>query len=511
MDSTNSSRTYSHTNLFTTAGRTGPADVPAPQSSSTSTLDDLDRWASGEENGAKAAEIIRAWLAKNDSSAVLNLSGLGLKSLPPLPHGLEKLMANKNQLTVIPEHHLPASLTAIDVHNNQLVALPETLPIASLRLLNAANNLLKSVSASAMVLDPACKIYLRANALDEATLLRLYGPELNSNGLRQPSAARLASAPQQAAAQGTGAPMQATALPTGVLPAAPDIGQGASTLPDVSGFTIFLNHVRHTVCCQNPAFRKQLAHLVTQMAADPVLDTKACSLAGELGPELKMATQQRYQLAYVFHKLQLFATDRDIASGRFEGRAADVVLHARRKFRADAVESRAAKFLWPAMQNKQDARNQLAGSVAAKMSRELDLGFDMTALNDPNESPEPDPFRTIMIANNVKNDEISDFASYLSAHDAYPGSLLKHADPQLATILSRTTDENGNQLAGTALTAMHLQDLKNYFAASGLPDATMPVWEWNANPDRFQSQFAPHGGGPSIPMTSNPVDNCKMQ
>ncbi|MFL6715607.1 MAG: hypothetical protein ACJ8G3_04515 [Burkholderiaceae bacterium] len=58
---------------------------------------------------------------------------------------------------------------------------------------------------------------------------------------------------------------------------------------------------------------------------------------------------------------------------------------------------------------------------------------------------------------------------------------------------------------------MHLQDLKNYFAASGQPDPTLPVWEWNADPDRFQSQFAPHGGGPGISMTSKPVDNCKMQ
>lgn len=68
----------------------------------------------------------------------LDLSGLGLTTVPPLPPDLEKLDLGDNQLSRLPDH-LPKALRSLGVARNQLDALPANLP-AQLQKLYANEN-----------------------------------------------------------------------------------------------------------------------------------------------------------------------------------------------------------------------------------------------------------------------------------------------------------------------------------------------------------------------------------
>jgi hypothetical protein len=506
----NSSSSASYANFSSSAGLTGRADIAAHQPDATGYLARLETWAASEENGAKAIAVIKSWLAKGSNTTILNLSELGLQSLPPLPQGLEKLMAHHNRLSSVPENQLPASLKAIDIHNNQITALPEALPITNLRLLNAANNQIQSLSGGALILHPDCKVYLRGNAIDESVLCKLYGPELNATGMRQYSSS--SQAPRQAdAGRETAAKVRTLAdtLPMAELPQGFSIEELASKLPDVDAFCVLLKHLRDTASFQDPTFRQLLAQVTTQIVSDPELGAKACSLAQELKHPLDMKSLQRYQVAYIFHKLRLHAIDREIVNGGFAGRSADVVRHLRRKFRAQAVETETSGYLWPDLRGQQGYRNQITGSVMVKMSAAMDLAVDMTHVNDAKEFCDPEPLRTLSISSAVKNQEIREFTSYLAAHDSPAAILLKHANPQIAAIMNRVTDADGNLISGDALTAMHLQDLKDYFVANGIPDPTLPVWKQNNNPGSFTFNGTGPNGAANFEIKEVPT--CKTQ
>ncbi len=86
------------------------------------------------------AERIRVWVADGDAFQELDLSGLGLSSLPALPPTLRRLNARDNQLVTLPAT-LPDSLRVIDVSSNQLTSLPEHLPAELQTLIATFNNL----------------------------------------------------------------------------------------------------------------------------------------------------------------------------------------------------------------------------------------------------------------------------------------------------------------------------------------------------------------------------------
>jgi hypothetical protein len=87
----------------------------------------------------QAAERIRQHIESKQT--YLNLSCLGLTSLPELPQGLTELDAGSNQLTSLPE--LPQALTHLSVYGNRLTSLPE-LP-QCLKMLSAHSNQLTSL------------------------------------------------------------------------------------------------------------------------------------------------------------------------------------------------------------------------------------------------------------------------------------------------------------------------------------------------------------------------------
>lgn len=80
-------------------------------------------------------------IERSKATKVLDLSNLGLTSLPELPVGLKWLGCQNNCLTRLPE--LPVGLGVLYCHNNQLKTLPE-LPV-SLNTLYCHNNQLTTL------------------------------------------------------------------------------------------------------------------------------------------------------------------------------------------------------------------------------------------------------------------------------------------------------------------------------------------------------------------------------
>ena len=100
----------------------------------------------------------------------LNLSRLGLKTLPPLPKELLYLNCEDNMLETLPDP-LPPGLLSLDCKNNQLTHLPETLPVSIFSIACDRNNL---VRLPAVLPDQLSHINVDFNRLTElpATLPR---------------------------------------------------------------------------------------------------------------------------------------------------------------------------------------------------------------------------------------------------------------------------------------------------------------------------------------------------
>jgi Leucine-rich repeat (LRR) protein len=85
---------------------------------------------------------IDAWLVHGDPSEELDLSSLGLETLPPLPDTVALLLCGNNRLTELPD--LPSSLSELRCSDNQLTRLPAVLP-SSLLILDCVNNKLTAL------------------------------------------------------------------------------------------------------------------------------------------------------------------------------------------------------------------------------------------------------------------------------------------------------------------------------------------------------------------------------
>jgi hypothetical protein len=166
------------------------------------------------------------------------------------------------------------------------------------------------------------------------------------------------------------------------------------------------------------------------------------------------------------------------------------------------------KQLYPEYRELQDRRNRVSGSVAAAINTACDLGFDMFGVTKWNGRIEPDEVMPWIYNNMVKQEECERFAQYLCKHGSLAAQLLGHADPQIAAIMSKTTDAMGNTVSEDALTAMHLQDLKDYFDHTGQPDLTLPGWDMSKEPLKANIKYTDKGfEGGWVPQN----DSCKMQ
>ena len=81
----------------------------------------------------------RIELCLENKSTTLDLSGLGLKSIPNnLPNSLQRLNCSHNQITSI-SNNLPNSLQRLNCSFNQITSIPNNLP-NSLQILECDNN-----------------------------------------------------------------------------------------------------------------------------------------------------------------------------------------------------------------------------------------------------------------------------------------------------------------------------------------------------------------------------------
>lgn len=83
---------------------------------------------------------IEEWISKENVKATLNLDGLGLEDIPPVPENVERLNVDGNKIKYLRLDQLPQKITTLYIRTNGLERiewLPETLID-----LNASNNVL---------------------------------------------------------------------------------------------------------------------------------------------------------------------------------------------------------------------------------------------------------------------------------------------------------------------------------------------------------------------------------
>jgi hypothetical protein len=87
---------------------------------------------------AKASAAIAEWERVGNAAFPLDLSSLGLRTLPPLPPTVQRLYCSSNRLTELPP--LPPALRVLHADSNQLQSLPP-LPVTLQEVVIARNSL----------------------------------------------------------------------------------------------------------------------------------------------------------------------------------------------------------------------------------------------------------------------------------------------------------------------------------------------------------------------------------
>lgn len=204
-------------------------DVPSTPADTYAYMQKLDAWVDGKAARREARARILAWMDRGDDSEALRLESLGLDELPPLPPGLRKLAADKNDLTSLPEN-LPHTLEELHLRSNCLLTLPQALPFASLVLLDVADNAIDQLPESLSQLAAGCRVYLKDNPVPQERIDALFGEPQDTDGrryLRQ----RATSAPPPAQNAGIRTAKPARETPSG--------SQSTDDSRDRLGFAIY--------------------------------------------------------------------------------------------------------------------------------------------------------------------------------------------------------------------------------------------------------------------------------
>ncbi|WP_292933246.1 NEL-type E3 ubiquitin ligase domain-containing protein [Noviherbaspirillum sp.] len=155
-----------------------PASLSAPREINRAAhLSSWNAWAqartSTTERRDVAVERLAGWLAHNDPSVPLDLSGLQLSSLPArLPSTVQNLTVSGNHLTILTPGSAP-QLRHLDAANNMLIQLSQ-LP-RSLRSVNLSDNNLRYLPIHISGLHPECSINLEGNPLPDRLRNNLMG------------------------------------------------------------------------------------------------------------------------------------------------------------------------------------------------------------------------------------------------------------------------------------------------------------------------------------------------
>lgn len=124
-----------------------------------------------EEGYVQALRRIVEWeeqYAEDPANVIetLDLSGLGLKTVPPLPEGLRWLKCENNLLETLGDDYdsLPRSLISLECGNNRLTGLPDPLP-PYLYALDCENNRLTRLPE--VLPDTITRLYIDRNQITE--------------------------------------------------------------------------------------------------------------------------------------------------------------------------------------------------------------------------------------------------------------------------------------------------------------------------------------------------------
>lgn len=179
----------------------------------------LDAWVAkagiGEDRATARARIVET-MAQDAAKARLSLKGLGLSevppvipdvysldlsnngivALPPLPCGIQYLLAAHNRIAEL-KYPLPGDLVVADLSHNELTELPETLPGRMVRLdvqNNALETLPRNMSRELRILNvdenAADLSEAAADRLSTRRVLRVFDVSLGGPGLSATRAAR---------------------------------------------------------------------------------------------------------------------------------------------------------------------------------------------------------------------------------------------------------------------------------------------------------------------------------
>lgn len=438
-------------------------------------LASISRWAETEVNGTQVENGILNWMKNENANAVLDISGLNLRTLPPLPDNLKKLKAGKNALTSIPENHLPVTLEAIDIHGNQLTSLPESLPTSQLKLLNAANNKLTKLPQIAYNLNRECRVYLVKNSLNTAELTSVFGPEQNLNGMRQASSAAEFKIRQTESLK---------KLTTAIFAWMPVIDINLELFSkDISGmesFTNFLNQMQTAPFIKTASLCEAMAQIIKKTACN----SKLC--IDVLEHTAKSASRSTYQLARLFLTIKHRTVYTDIDNGLYNGRPADFVRLIRQEFRATAIAHYAEHRLKREIRELPEKIDELWGDIATHVSPYINLELEIELLNKDKPNSNFDLIElSQIIPNNIKDFENKNFAKFFSNPNSRVLHLLQIIDPKIKKIMADDTDLEGNPLQGEKLNEFHVKKVNDYFASIGQPDLLGQVWPTIGDPNKF--------------------------
>ena len=265
-------------------------------------LSDWDNWAAASEPGSSERRdlaVLRVRECSRYRRDELDLSNLGLRSLPDsLPSHVEVLHLNNNLLTHLPEQ-LPSSLLELHAQHNRLTHLPLRLP-ASLQILHIDDT--PSIATS--------------NALRDA--VRLPGPAIPPRHSSVPSPHDILKAWYAAPAD------------VAYISAWKKI---VVTDPDATDFMVFLARLTSVISNRHADFSSHIRNWLISLLNEPELRKQTMIIAQTSSNScndkvsLALIQMQNCQLGY------------ELNAGRYDQHLPDFIGKARDLFRQESLES----------------------------------------------------------------------------------------------------------------------------------------------------------------------------
>lgn len=410
-----------------------------------------DEWAQRgnpyEENRPEAVRRLTHWLNRNSQRVEplpLNLSHLGLTSVPELPEGLERLNLTDNLLAQLPSN-FPTSLKSLCALGNQIEHPPENLPRGLIELDLAFNfisqfpdnlppNLLRlemgfnDLSTLPDIIPQLCNensfIDLEGNLLSDEEFARLSvlttspdytGPRIYfSMYYAAPPTIEEQARPLDEAVlawpPGPGVDRQAKA----------QLWRGFAAEPGAEAFSQFLERLRGTINFGNPQFQLNVADWLTQLETHP--DLRASTFAISEGS----TTSCEDRVSLTFNTMRQLRLSSAVARGDYDQNLPELISLARGMFRLDQLE---------VIAREKAASLNFVDEIEVYLAYQVKLR-DVLAL--PLETPDMRFFNMSHVSQQdlddavtrVKNAEAEGFKDYLSSQWQPWQAVLERLDPE---------------------------------------------------------------------------------